>query len=1482
MVLFLHADHHFDNMARTSPREITAEMENGKEMAEDQSPNPAQQAAIHPASTNATEHEDESAHQSSRESLKGSRHSDDNQVKAKRSRPDRTPSPSLKKREKKEVHTKKAKMRVRQRSPSPSASDSLSTDDSLSSSESEAETDSDTEKRLEQHQRAIDQLLQENDRLRVKLSSKKKKRRRSPSSDNPPTPGKKPRRPRSPSPPLPPCPSPIPRSILTDEDEVADCSSQVQQREPYVPKSEGEEFKWMLKEDQQKYLQRFINVHFSDGALKEITKEKPPPSNITFAKKNDSYITTKFNLATNKGESSKDQTFTKIANRIGLVMGPLGKTWEMLVAISKGEADANVNIDEILLNIEQAIVMLGQSVNYATHQRRLAALKCYGYNTKEDVRKLLEPHIERVENEPEFLFGETFAKQLSDSSKSDKKTDEALTKHRENRKKLPQTSDKSPFRGGPRGNQNGGASASRGQAQQKVSFFSGKQRSGTGWNQSRNKPHHQRGKNLTKFGSFILSQSDTNKIRPGSSITEKLVSHKNRRIPTSCKNKVLHKKLGTGHKGPKHSKTYERMDNSPFEKTLSDKRAKTTLLLSRGKNLDRHRGQRDAKKGCYYASSSTKKSIHKQSFSDNKKGRKVSASRKFKKSQCLHPLCKIQDGGDSGGQGPLAAKRSDGKTGSEGRVFFGPSKSRISKVSPISLERKIIPVSLHVLRDIPGTSNFYKGNENSHIGVKKAKHTSRHLFGRFNHIRSKSAKNRNGKRHDNISLPTSRSDHKLKKIRSSTKQNHGILGGGNKFHPHDPTTSNLKSCFHRQKMPVPFNSKENNNTKVIEHNRYPDLKCSGSSASPITIQIPSTTTNRVPNGSSGLRPSHNPEPPQQIRAEMVDNQSHPLQRQTITIEAPRPSDNLRCSNFGGLGGDLPGGASNGGSMGQIGDELAHKRARIACSRNCTEMLSEGQTKPFSTSLNRQHNCTELSSKNGGNNEQNHDKNFKVDMVISPLKRDFTHSRVDSIGNELGCRLRVQKFKGLKRVETLQDHISKDLSNLGNSRSRRICVTPFTPSSSILQLEDGSLLGRNRCPPAKLEGQVHLRVSSFLLDRKNSEKTSALTIRDDFGDASLDNEELVCHSSGNVSPESHFDKTEKGAPKKSTGEVPSPLQSKSSGLEIIRKNLSTKGISGKAAKLISQSRREGTISNYETSWKKFNSWCFDKKVDPIQGDLASVLDFLSDLFEKGLAYRTINNYRSAISAFHSPIDGIPVGQHKIVCQLMLGVANKRPPQPRYTFTWDVQQVLDYLMTLPCNDELSLKDLTIKTTGLLALSQINRGSELKYLNLNFMTENRQSYIFSFNRQIKNSRGAKRPPEMVFHSFPGEQNIDPNDRKLCPYTTLKHYMKVTEDLRGEPRKSQLLIGQIKPHKEVVKCTIAGWLKLLLSKSGINTTIFKAHSYRSASSSKAKVTGVPIEAILKTGNWSNSSVWQKFYDKPIRTSSMGYQGKILASRKL
>ena len=71
--------------------------------------------------------------------------------------------------------------------------------------------------------------------------------------------------------------------------------------------------------------------------------------------------------------------------------------------------------------------------------------------------------------------------------------------------------------------------------------------------------------------------------------------------------------------------------------------------------------------------------------------------------------------------------------------------------------------------------------------------------------------------------------------------------------------------------------------------------------------------------------------------------------------------------------------------------------------------------------------------------------------------------------------------------------------------------------------------------------------------------------------------------------------------------------------------------------------------------------------------------------------------------------------------------------------------------------------------------------------------------------------------------------------------------------------------PHKPVVTFTISGWLKNVLKKAEIDISTFKAHSTRSASTSKVDLCGAPIEEILKQGYWSNEFTWQKFYNKNI-----------------
>jgi len=47
-------------------------------------------------------------------------------------------------------------------------------------------------------------------------------------------------------------------------------------------------------------------------------------------------------------------------------------------------------------------------------------------------------------------------------------------------------------------------------------------------------------------------------------------------------------------------------------------------------------------------------------------------------------------------------------------------------------------------------------------------------------------------------------------------------------------------------------------------------------------------------------------------------------------------------------------------------------------------------------------------------------------------------------------------------------------------------------------------------------------------------------------------------------------------------------------------------------------------------------------------LNSILNFLSEAFEEGRLFNTIAGYRSAISAYHPPIDGVTIGNHPKVC------------------------------------------------------------------------------------------------------------------------------------------------------------------------------------------------------------------------------------------
>ena len=262
-------------------------------------------------------------------------------------------------------------------------------------------------------------------------------------------------------------------------------------------------------------------------------------------------------------------------------------------------------------------------------------------------------------------------------------------------------------------------------------------------------------------------------------------------------------------------------------------------------------------------------------------------------------------------------------------------------------------------------------------------------------------------------------------------------------------------------------------------------------------------------------------------------------------------------------------------------------------------------------------------------------------------------------------------------------------------------------------------------------------------------------------------------------------------------------------------------------------------------------------------MSEVANFLADLYDKGYQQRSINAYRSAIASAHDRVDGASVGQHPTISRLMAGIANARPPQPRYVATWNINTVLNHIENKGNNENLSLKDLTLKTVMLLALTRPSRSADLHGLNIGLSRSSPEGISFLPSKPAKQTKAGKVAQEFFFPRFE-EKPI------LCPVRAVGQYIKVTDPLRASNH-TQLFIAYIRPHNPVTSSTIARWLKVMLEEAGIDTTIFKAHSTRGASVSAAAQKGVTTNDILQAADWSTDSVFRRFYYKPVHDSTYG-----------
>lgn len=267
---------------------------------------------------------------------------------------------------------------------------------------------------------------------------------------------------------------------------------------------------------------------------------------------------------------------------------------------------------------------------------------------------------------------------------------------------------------------------------------------------------------------------------------------------------------------------------------------------------------------------------------------------------------------------------------------------------------------------------------------------------------------------------------------------------------------------------------------------------------------------------------------------------------------------------------------------------------------------------------------------------------------------------------------------------------------------------------------------------------------------------------------------------------------------------------SNSLPLLDLNLSKQGFSKGAIKIARQAWRPGTRKVYTTYLKQWLQFCEFRKIDPVDPEVGSVVDFLKLLSKEDNSYSTVNIARCALSAVIDKGPTDTIGSNRYVCMLVKGVGNIKPPKPKYSTTWNVNDVLNLLRSWGSNKLLNLKKLSLKLTMLLSLCTAQRGQTIWRISVSGLRFDQDGVLCYMKHLLKHNKVGEPLSVIPIAAYDREE-------LLCPVTCLKEYLRRTKRLRGNV--DQLLISTIRPYKAIGRNSVSNWVKQVLTAAGIDT---------------------------------------------------------------
>ena len=565
-----------------------------------------------------------------------------------------------------------------------------------------------------------------------------------------------------------------------------------------------------------------------------------------------------------------------------------------------------------------------------------------------------------------------------------------------------------------------------------------------------------------------------------------------------------------------------------------------------------------------------------------------------------------------------------------------------------------------------------------------------------------------------------------------------------------------------------------------------------------------------------------------------------------------------------------------------GDEdTTHQRSRAPCSSSHTLSSSTMAPRQSGASRVRQHDSCVLPEQNGGH------------QVSHAVPRGNAPTRVGSSAwcdcacspssrcRQCSGRLSVQEPPGPHRVVPLQSGVFKAVQALGHPSGRSVRFAAEPQTTRVVQqtqLSGGHSSGRL---PTELAGVESLRLSPHQSDPENTptDQRSAGGRRHCSG-SPLAGEGVVLSP-----PANGLDNTREippgdrsplpASPGQGEALSPRPQLAVLDSLEAERQVWRDQGFSEAAIDTALAALQASSRTVYDARWRGYVQWCTEGGINPLRATLGEVVNFLQHLADIPRALDTIKGYVTVLSRrlshFQEGQSRLELSKTEAVQAWLRGAKVKLQKPPKIIPQWDLEVVLSALKKHPFFarnlSTLSLKNLTLRTVFLLALTSARRASELHALDISCIHWNPSGVEVFVNKNFKPKchSGWHRSQPIVLPATASHE--DPELRKLCVSSTLRAYLKCTEPLR---KTSQLFVcyGDGTRGNGVSKQRISTWLKEMVEQAYKAKNLpppgagkVKGHDVRKMATSWAEVAGVDPKLICKAATWKTESTFARFY---------------------